>query len=39
LHDWLLPGQGTSRSFLKCMAALDRDFVHIGENVFSIRND
>ena len=39
LHDWLLPGQGTSRGFLQCVAARDRDFVHLGENVFSIRND
>lgn len=38
LHDWLLPGQGTSRNFLKCIANLDRDFLHIGENIFSIRN-
>ena len=38
LHDWLLPRQGTSRNFLKCIAELDRDFVHIGENIFSIKN-
>ena len=38
LHDWMLPGQGTSRNFLKCIATLDRDFLHIGENIFSIRN-
>ena len=38
LHDWLMPGQGTSRTFLQCVAGRDRDFVHIGENVFSIRN-
>lgn len=38
LHDWLMPGQGTSRSFLQCVAARDRDFIHIGENIFSIRN-
>lgn len=38
LHDWLLPGHGTSRNFLKCIANLDRDFLHIGENIFSIRN-
>jgi len=38
LHDWLMPGQGTSRSFLQCVAARDRDFVHLGENIFSIRN-
>lgn len=39
LHDWLMPGQGTSRTFLQCVANRDRDFVHIGENVFSIRNE
>jgi hypothetical protein len=39
LHDWLLPKQRTSEPFLKCVSQRDRDFVHIGENVFSIRND
>ncbi|MBX9758821.1 MAG: FkbM family methyltransferase [Beijerinckiaceae bacterium] len=38
LHDWLLPGQATSRNFIRAMSARDRDFVHIGENIFSIRN-
>jgi FkbM family methyltransferase len=38
LHDWLLPGQRTALPFLRCVSALDRDFVHIGENVFSIDN-
>ena len=38
LHDWLYPGQGTSRNFLKSMAERDRDFVYLDENVFSIRN-
>ncbi len=38
LHDWLMPGQGTSRNFLRSVADRDRDFVHIGENVFSIRH-
>ncbi len=38
LHDWLLPRQGTALPFLRCIAALDRDFVFIGENVFSIAN-
>ena len=38
LHDWLLPRTASSRNFLKCVAALNRDFVYIGENVFSIRN-
>jgi len=38
LHDWLMPKQGTARSFLKCVAAQDRDFVYFGENVLSLRN-
>lgn len=39
MHDWMLPGQRTSANFLKTIAGLDRDFVYLGENVFSIRND
>jgi FkbM family methyltransferase len=38
LHDWMLPGQGTSRAFLEAIAPLDRDFMHFGENIFSIAN-
>ena len=38
LHDWLLPRQATSANFLKVISGLDRDFVHVGENIFSIRN-
>jgi len=38
LHDWLMPGQGTARNFLRALAELDRDFVYINENVFSIAN-
>lgn len=36
LHDWLLPRAGSARSFLRCVAGRDRDFVYRGENVFSI---
>lgn len=39
MHDWLFPGQRTSAHFLKTISQLDRDFVYLGENVFSIRND
>jgi FkbM family methyltransferase len=39
LHDWLLPKQRTAQPFLKCVAQRNRDFVYVGENVFSIRND
>jgi FkbM family methyltransferase len=38
LHDWLFPGEGTARNFLKAVADRDRDFVYLDENVFSIRN-
>jgi hypothetical protein len=38
LHDWLLPGQSTSRNFLREIALRDRDFVYRGENIFSIAN-
>lgn len=34
LHDWMLPGQGTSRNFLKQVASRELDFVHRGENIF-----
>jgi FkbM family methyltransferase len=39
LHDWMLPKKGTSRPFLRCISALDRDFVYLGENIFSLKND
>lgn len=38
LHDWMLPGVANSRNFLQTITGLNRDFVYIGENVFSIRN-
>ena len=38
LHDWLLPKQGSALPFLQCISRLDRDFVHLGENIFSIDN-
>lgn len=38
LHDGMLPGQGNSRNFLKCISQYDRDFVYVGENVFSVKN-
>jgi FkbM family methyltransferase len=38
LHDWLFLGKATSANFLKTISSLDRDFVHIGENIFSIKN-
>jgi FkbM family methyltransferase len=39
LHDWLLPQTANSRSFLRCVSQLNRDFVYIGEDVYSISND
>jgi FkbM family methyltransferase len=38
LHDWMLPGTANSRSFLRAMSEEHRDFVHRGENIFSIAN-
>lgn len=38
LHDWLLPKQGIAGPFLRCIAGLDRDFVPLGENIFSLAN-
>ena len=36
LHDWLLPRQGIALPFLRCVAGLERDFLNINENVYSI---
>ena len=38
LHDWMLPGQASSRNFLQEISRRRRDFVFHGENVFSIAN-
>jgi hypothetical protein len=34
LHDWMLPFQGSSRSFFKAISAYDFDIVYRGENIF-----
>lgn len=34
LHDWMLPGQGSSHNFLRQVAKRELDFVHRGENIF-----
>jgi FkbM family methyltransferase len=39
LHDWLIPKAGKAKPFLKCVATLDRDFISIGQDVYSIAND
>lgn len=36
LHDWLFPRSGSSANFLRVIAAMDRDFLIGGENIFSI---
>ena len=38
LHDWLFPGEGNSRNFLRAIAANDFDFMYRGENVFCFNN-
>jgi FkbM family methyltransferase len=38
LHDWFFPRQAASHTFLHEMSVRDRDFVYIGENIFSISN-
>jgi FkbM family methyltransferase len=39
LHDWMFPKEAMSRNFLRWHSARNRDFVVIGENVFSISNE
>ena len=38
LHDWLFPGEGNSRNFLRAIASNDFDFLYRGENVFAFNN-
>lgn len=38
LHDWMLPKRGNSASFLKAIAARDRDFIHFQGYCLSISN-
>lgn len=38
LHDWLLPGTKSSGAFLRCISQLDRDFINVGANIYSISN-
>jgi FkbM family methyltransferase len=38
LHDWMLPGEGNSRNFLRTIAANDFDFIYRGENSFCFNN-
>lgn len=40
LHDWMMPGAGTSDAFLRWHVSQGgRDFVHHGENIFSLSRD
>ena len=39
LHDWLLPGTGNSRNFLRAISMRNFDVVHRGENTFCFNND
>jgi FkbM family methyltransferase len=39
LHDWMFPAASTSKPFLTWHVSHNRDFVHYGENIFSISND
>ena len=39
LHDWLLPKKKTSLNFLNVISRENRDYLHRGENIFSISND
>lgn len=39
LHDWMLPRQQVALPFLRAISNLDRDFVHFGENIFSVANN
>lgn len=38
LHDWMIPNSANSQNFLRCVSKLNRDFIYINENVFSIKN-
>lgn len=39
LHDWLLPGQATSKNFLQTIGQYDRDFLNLGDDFVSIANN
>jgi hypothetical protein len=39
LRTWRLPSRRRSRHLLKRLTEADRDFVFLGENLFSIAND
>jgi FkbM family methyltransferase len=39
LHDYMLPGQGSSNNFLRRISAENRDFLPLDESIVSIAND
>lgn len=39
LHDWMLPGRATSRTFLQAVSQRSRDFLYRGDIAFSVRHD
>jgi hypothetical protein len=38
LHDFMVPGQGSSNNFLRRISVENRDFIPLGENIVSIAN-
>ena len=38
LHDWMLPGSGSSRNFLRRLCEHDFDVIYRGENLFCFNN-
>jgi len=38
LHDWMLPGEGNARNFMKALLEFNFDFVFRGEDVFCFNN-
>jgi hypothetical protein len=38
LHDFMLPGQGSSNNFLRSISVENRDFLPLGESIVSITN-
>lgn len=39
LHDIFFPGEANSANFLRAICGLNRDFVYMGENIFSVLNN
>jgi hypothetical protein len=37
-HDWMLPGEFSSRNFMKAMVEHEFEIFIIGENLFFVRN-